>query len=135
MSALVGRRVFIRKGSGSPQVLVAAGRTKSITVNGTPIDITSDDDSGYRTLLENDAAQQQVDLSLEGITKDSTLLNDLAAGNFADDYEIEIQGIGVLTGRFFIASVAINAPYNEATTFTAELQSTGSFSFDNVDSP
>jgi TP901-1 family phage major tail protein len=135
MNPLVGRRVFIRKGDDSPQVLLAAGRTKSVTVNGAPIDITSDDDSGYRTLLEGDAGMLSLDLSFEGITKDTTLLNALAAGNFVDDYEIEVQGIGVFNGRFFITSVALNAPYNEAVTFTAELQSTGAFTFENADSP
>ena len=135
MNPLVGRRVFIRKGDGSPQVLLAAGRTKSLTVNATPIDITSDDDSGYRTLLEDDAGMLTLDLSFEGITRDTTLLNALAGGNFADDYEIDVQGIGVFNGRFFTTSVALNAPHNDAVTFTAELQSTGAFTFENADSP
>ena len=135
MTALVGRKVFIRKGSGSPQVLLAAGRNKSLSMNGTPIDITSDDDSGYRTLIEADAGEQSLDMTFEGITKDSQFLNDLAAGNFVDDYEIEIEGICVINGRFFLTAVEISAPYNEATTFSTQFQSTGTFTVENVDSP
>lgn len=135
MSALVGRKVYIRKGSGSPQVLVAAARTKSLTMNGAPIDISSDDDSGYRTLIETDAATRSLDMSIEGVTKNADFLNQLASGNFVDDYEIEIQGVAIINGSFFLTSCAINAPYNEATTFTAELQSTGSFTVTNTDSP
>lgn len=132
---LVGRKVFIRKGDSSPQVLLAGGRSKSLTLNGTPIDVTSDDDTGFRTLLESDAGLVSLDMSFEGITKDASLINALVAGNFVDDYEIEIQGVVVFSGRFFVASVAITAPYQEAVTFTAEFQSTGAFTAENVDSP
>ena len=135
MTALIGRNVFIRKGSGSPQVLLSAGRSKTIKMNGTAVDITSDDDSGYRTLLEADAGLLSCDISFEGVVKDANFLNQLAGGNFVDDYEIEIQGIGVLNGRFFITAVELSAPHNEAAAVTCELQSTGAFSFNNTDSP
>lgn len=137
MSALVGRKVYVRKGSGSPQVLVAACRTKSLNFGGTPIDITSDDDSGFRKLLEGngDAGVRTLDMSLEGITKNADFINQIASGNFVDNYEIEIQGVAVVNGTFFVTSAQIQAPYNEAVTFTAELQSSGSFTVDNTDSP
>lgn len=134
MSAVVGRKVFVRNGA-SPLSNVAAGRTKSITINAEPIDITSDDDSGVRTLLEDDAGQTSVDMSFEGITKNDDFIQALIAGNFVDNYQIEITGIGTIAGRFFLASVAINAAYNEATTFSAEFQSTGAIAFDSATSP
>lgn len=129
MSALSGRKVIIKK--GNPGVKVAAARSKSITFNNEPIDITSDDDEGVRKLLEGDGeqAEKSLDLSVEGVTKDAVFLNDLATGSNVDDYEIEIPGIGTFTGKFFLTSTALTAPYNDATTFTAELQSTGPFTF------
>lgn len=129
MSALPGRKVIIKK--GSPGVKVAAARSKSITFNNEPIDITSDDDQGVRQLLEGagEQAEKSLDLSVEGVTKDAVFLNDLATGANVDDYEIEIPGIGTFEGKFFLTSTALTAPYNDATTFTAELQSTGPFTF------
>ncbi len=127
MGALVGRKVIVKKGVGN--TVVAAGRTKSLTINAEPIDITTDDDSGVRTLLETEAGQKSVDMSFEGITKDGTFIAAIAAGNYADEYDIEITGIGTISGRFFLASVAINAAYNEAATFSAEFQSTGAFTY------
>lgn len=130
MSALVGRKVIVKKGVGN--TVVAAGRTKSLTINAEPIDITTDDDLGVRTLLETDAGQTSIDMSFEGITKDGTFISAITGGTFADEYDIEITGIGTITGRFFLASVAINAGYNEAVTFSAEFQSTGAFTYTPV---
>jgi len=130
MAALVGRKVIIKKGSSSPKETLAAGRTKTISINKEPVDITSDDDNGVRSLLSTDAAVRSIDLSFEGVTKDDTLLADALSGvNNVDSYEIDIDGIGTISGSFFLTSVQINAPYNDATTFTAELQSTGSFTY------
>jgi TP901-1 family phage major tail protein len=130
MTAVVGRKVIVRSGETAGSVTpIAAGRTKSLTINAEPIDITSDDDSGVRTLLETDAGQTSVDMSFEGITKNDNFISAIISGNYVDHYEIEIEGIGTLTGKFFLASVAINAAYNEATTFSAEFQSTGAIAY------
>ena len=128
MSALVGRKVFVRRTPS--MILLAAGkRTKSITINNAPIDLTSDDDSGIRQLLETDSAEKSIDMSIEGVTKDAGFMDNIIAGSYTEDLAIEIDGIGTITGRFFIASFAISAPYNEAVTFTAEFQSSGAFEY------
>lgn len=129
MPALSGRKVIINK--GTPGVKVAAARSKSITLNNEPIDVTSDDDGGVRKLLEmnGDQAERSLDMSIEGVTKNAQFLGDITEGSNVDDYEIIIPGIGTFGGKFFLASTALTAPYNEAVTFTAELQSTGPFTF------
>jgi TP901-1 family phage major tail protein len=129
MSALVGRKVILRR-TGSPVgIVVAAGRSKTISVGAEPIDITSDDDLGLRTLLSADAGQKQIDISFEGITKTDEFLADLSNNVFVDNYELEITGIGTITGNFFIVSYSLTGAYNEATTFSAELQSTGDWTY------
>lgn len=129
MGPLVGRKVIIKK--GNPGVKIAAARSKSLTFNNEPIDVTTDDDMGVRRLLESagDQAECSLDLSVEGVTKDAQFIEDIATGSNVDDYEIEILGIGVVTGKFFLASTALTAPYNDAVTFTSELQSSGPFTF------
>jgi predicted secreted protein len=131
MSALVGRKVVITRGAGSSPVAVGilGARNKTMTMNGEPVDVTSDDDSGYRTLLETDAGQKSVDLSIEGITKDGAFLSDITNDAFVDSYEILITGIGTLAGMFFVVNAAITGPYNEASGFSAEFQSTGVWTF------
>ena|SRR5688572_4481888 len=130
MGALVGRKVFIYKGSEtSPAHLVAAARTKSLSLSAEPIDITTDDDSGLRTLLESDAGQKSAELSVEGVAKNANFIDALTSDQFVDEYTIEIDGIGVFNGRFFLASTSVSAPYNDAVTFSAEFQSTGAWTF------
>ena len=75
MAAAKGRLLQILKGG----VAIAGVRTKGVAINGEPIDITSDDDGGYRTMLD-DPGTMSLDLSVEGVTKDDELLQAIAAG-------------------------------------------------------
>lgn len=127
MAALAGRKVILKK--GSTPVTVAAGRSKSITIGVTPIDVSSEDDGAARALLTSEAGEETVDISFEGVLKDDTFLSDLDAGTYADDYTVTITGIGDITGEFFITNLTMNGPYREAATFSFELQSTGSWSY------
>lgn len=129
MIALVGRKVILRRAGSPLGVVVAAGRSKTISIGAEPIDITSDDDSGLRTLLTADAGQKQIDISFEGVTKSDEFLADLSNNVFVDAYELEIVGIGTITASFFLASYSLTGAYNEATTFSAELQSTGDWTY------
>lgn len=125
MPALVGRRVtFTPTGSGVP---VTGMRTKTITINNEPIDITSDDDNGWKTFLENDPAERGIEMSVEGVTKDATLINLAVTGGSAliSEYELDIAGLGTFTGDFHIGSLELGAPYNEAVTFSCTIRSSG----------
>ncbi len=125
MAALVGRNVtFTPTGSGVP---VTGMRTKTISINNEPIDITSDDDNGWQTFLDNDPAQRGIEMSVEGITKDAALINLAVSGGSAliSEYELEIQGLGTFTGDFHIGSLELRAPYNEAVTFSCTIRSSG----------
>ena len=122
MAALVGRKVtFIPTSVGVP---IAGMRTKSITLNNEPIDITSDDDTGFRTLLESDPALRSVDMSVEGVTKDDDLIALAAAGgdDLVSEYTLAFEGLGEFVGNFYIGSLELGAPYNEAVTFTCNIQ-------------
>lgn len=129
MTAKVGRKVIVYRdnGASSPAEKIAAGRTKTLTFNATPIDITSDDDDGVRQLLEEDAGEKSLDMSFEGLSIDKAFIKDLTNGNHVDDYKIEIEGLIRITGTFFCGSVAIGAPYNEAATLSCEFQSSGAW--------
>lgn len=121
MASAVGRKVKVSRDS----TVIAGARTKTITINNEPVDVTTDDDDGWRALLE-DSAESQVDLSVEGLTKDTTLIQ-AAVDRTAliVSCEIELFNDDTITGEFRLNSVEIGAEYNDAVTFTATMQSTG----------
>lgn len=125
MAANVGRQLVIKRGGST----VAGVRTKSVTINNEAIDVTTDDDTGYRTLLE-EPGQKQIDLSVEGLTKDDNLLQSAADGTtLIEAYTIEFPSGATITGDFRFNNLELGAEYNAAITFTAEIQSTGSYTF------
>jgi len=129
MGALVGRKVTFTPTNGGAAVIGL--RTKSININNESIDITSDDDNGFRTLLNEDPAERSIDFSAEGILKDDALIELASAGGslLISEYEMNIPGIGKFEGDFYFGSIEIGAEYNEAVTFSAEIQSSGEFTF------
>lgn len=132
MSGFVGRDVEVRKGTGTG-VLIAGARTKNVTINNEPIDITTDDSDGFRELLA-ESAERHLDISIEGLTKDDVLLQLAVAGSaLIDEFSIVFPGSPnvVIRGDFRVNNVQLGAEYNDAVTFTAELQSTGPFSVDS----
>jgi TP901-1 family phage major tail protein len=132
MSGFVGRDVEVRKGT-STGTLIAGARTKSVTINNEPIDITTDDSDGFRELLA-ESAERHLDISIEGLTKDDVLLQLAVAGSaLIDEFSIVFPDTPpvVIRGDFRINNVQIGAEYNDAVTFTAELQSTGPFAVDS----
>ena len=130
---MVGRKVGVYDATSSPFVLIAGCRAKTISINNESIDITSDDDAGFRTLL-SDPAVRSVDISLEGVTKDTTLITAATASSptLIVSYEVVFEGVGTLSGDFYFSNIELGAPYNEATTFSASLISTGTFTWTAV---
>lgn len=126
MAAAKGRELLIKRGTN----VIAGVRTKGVSFNGEPIDVTSDDDGGYRTLL-TDAGTQSIDLSVEGITKDANLRAVVMAGGslMLTNITIEYPDGAELSGNFFLTSLEETGTYNEAVTFSASLQSSGEWTY------
>lgn len=126
MAASSGRELLIKKGAS----VIAGVRTKTVTINGEPIDVTTDDDSGFRTLLA-DPATRMIDLSVEGITKDDTLRAIVAGAGpqLLTDITVEYPDGAVIAGDFYLVSIEESGEYQDAVTFTATLQSSGAFTY------
>lgn len=99
-------------------------REKGITYNGEAINVTSDEDAGWRTLLDV-SAEDSIDVSLSGVTKDEVLANAYLTGQRTGDVVLEYPNGRVLAFTAYLANYAETGPYNNAVTFTASLQSTG----------
>ena len=121
MSARVGRELLLQRDAQT----IAGVRTKSVSINRNPVDITNDDDDGYRALLA-DPGEIQIDLSVEGITKDSGLREAATStDNVFQDMQLTWPDGYSITGDWFLASYEENGAYNEAISFSASFQLTG----------
>ena len=134
MGKQVGRDVKFEWGNGSGGI-VKGKREKSLTFNLEPINVTDDDDSGKQTLLEA-SGEESIEVSVEGLTTDEELIKVAAReGETTLIKSGEIQfpyGDGEgdkITGNFRLNSLELGAPYNEALTFSATFQSTGSWTY------
>lgn len=126
MPAMKGRSVLIKRNGA----VLAGCRTKSITVNGSPIDVTTDDDDGVRRLLDQ-PGQVDVEISVSGIVLGETLRSEsLSTSDRVSNTTFQFGGFEGspgntfgYSGEFFMASYSEGAPYQEAITFEATFQS------------
>lgn len=124
MAGHLGREVEFEWNSA----IIAGVREKGIALNGEAINVSSDEDNGWRTVLA-EAGENQVDVSLSGVTKDVRLKTDWFAGTRTRTATITWPNGDVLSGTFFLAALNLTGPYNDAETFEATLQSTGAVTF------
>jgi predicted secreted protein len=124
MAARVGRKIKFRwNGAEVPGV-----REKGITLNGEAVDVSSDDSGGWRELLA-DPAENQVEISLSGVTKSHALKADWFGGTRTRTAEIEYDDSTVISGSFYMGNYSDTGVYNDAATFEATLMSTGVISY------
>jgi predicted secreted protein len=111
--------------------------SKSISVAKEPIDITTDEDNGYRLLLDV-AGTKTMDISFSGITKDLTLRGIIMTdgGQLLTDIEIEFPPVGAqssgdtITGDFFFNGHNENGGGSDgAIEFDGTLQSSGVWTY------
>ena len=125
MTSEVGRLLKVKRNAE----VIAGVRTKSLTFGSEALDVTTDDDDGKRRLLEA-SGTENIDLSVEGLTKDENLIAIPAGGGTRiEEYTIEMPWGGEITGDFRLNSVELGAEYTDAITFTAEIHSTGDWSY------
>lgn len=126
MAATAGRKLRIKKGGTA----IAGARTDNLTINNEPIDITEKSDLGWSTMLA-DAGVRSIEADVEGILEDSTLLalSVGAVANLLAAWTIEVEGIGTFAGNFYLNSLEIGGEQEDAVTFTANIQSSGTITF------
>lgn len=119
MAAAAGRSIALEW----DETPIAGVREKSIALNGEPIDVTSDDDNGWRHVLE-DLSQVQVDITVTGVTKDDTLR---AAwfGTRVGDLKVTFPDGGTIEGEFVLGPYTESGSYNDAHVFEATFSSNG----------
>lgn len=124
-----GRSCTVKR--GAVPALIAGVRTKSFSINGEPIDITNDDDTGIRTLME-EPGELSMEISVSGVVKSDTLRAE--ALNTTDRTQLTEFGFpgtvaGKIAGQFYLASYSETGEYKGATTFEATFQSSGALTY------
>jgi TP901-1 family phage major tail protein len=129
MSAKAGRKVLVYytpPGATDP-IVVPALKAKSIKLNKELIDITTDDSNGWRELL-TDSGTRSVDIELEGLVIDRSLLERWDNEEHLT-LKIVIPGATAagaqFDGDFALASADIKADMEDAVQATTSFQSTG----------
>ena len=129
MVKTAGRLCVIKKND----VTIGGGRNVSITVNGSPINVEDQDDSGFQTLLDGIITGRSIELSIDGYEEDQ-VIRDIAlatttASHFLDDLSFVFPGGDAVTGDFFLATYSETGAYEDGQTFTATFTSDGAWTY------
>lgn len=124
MVGRVGRQVDFTFGGNSPNDTIKGVREMSIDLNGEPIDVTSNEDDGIRTLLTL-SAQDEVNVGISGVSKDTRLKAAWFTGDRTQQCTFVYPDGSTMVGTFFLATFKETEPYKDAATFEASLMSNG----------
>lgn len=130
MAGSIGRQFLVKKNS----IVLIGLRTKTFSFAGESINITTGEDDGKRLLLP-ESGEESIDISFDGIAKDALIRDIVLGGNslMLNDIELEwpLSDGGTtpasLTGNFRLNGYEEGQPYNEATTFSSTLMSSGAW--------
>ena len=126
---LIGRKVKVYAGTSASGTVFAGVTNKTITINNEPIDITNDDDSGFRSLLE-DPNVRSMDISAEGVLKsDGPIVQAISASSLLSTYTIAIEGVGEVSGNFYVNGLELPSPTNDAVRYSTTFMSSGAFTY------
>jgi len=129
-----GRKVRIKydaDGSGAGLgVEIARAKTDTLTINNEPIDGTTKDDAGVRTLI-NDTGLKSMEMSCSGLLSDEHqtligLAQNAGDGTSLHFFEFDSPTVGVFRGEWFITSFVLGGNDGaEGATFEASFASAG----------
>lgn len=125
MAKFLGRKSILEDENGEP---IANLQTKNLEVNREPADVTDDDSSGWRELLP-EPSQIDVNISVEGVLANDTLRSRAISKDGLKGRTLVYPDGGKVTADWFLASYSEEHTYNEAATFSAELQASGVVSY------
>lgn len=125
MAASIGRNLLLKTGS----TVIAGLKSKSVSVNKEPVDVTTDDENGFRTLLD-DPGVQSLDISFEGVTKDTELRAAIMSGAMTlTGASLQYPNGDTVTGTFMLTQLEETGATADAMNFSGQLQSSGTFTY------
>lgn len=105
-------------------------RTKGYTITNDHVDVTTDDDDGWRTLLA-DPGLRSVEVTAGGISSDQVLIAEMMKANITGE-PLTIQlptTTGTLAGTFMVSSFEQSGEHDGAVEFSATFMSSGAVTY------
>ena len=109
-------------------------QSKSFSINAEPVEVTTDDDNGWRTLLD-DPGVRSIEVSVSGIADDEAVLADIMAANdltlaLSATLPTSLSNAGTVAGTFFVTNFEMNGGGPDgAVEFSATFQSSGEVTY------
>jgi predicted secreted protein len=128
VDGFLGRDIDFFWGGNSPGDQILGVREKGIEINGEAVDVTSDENNGWRALL-TEPGQKEISLSISGVTKDDRMKQDWFGNRRMQAVTLRYPDGATVSGTFFMQSCSDTGPYNDATTFECELLSNGEVTY------
>lgn len=107
-------------------VTLVGVRTKGYTFTNDMVDVTTDDDDGWRTLLA-DPGLRAMEVTVGGISSDQVLIAEVTKASITGE-TLTVQlptTTGTLAGLFFISSFEQTGEHDGAVEFSATFMSSG----------
>jgi predicted secreted protein len=132
MAAQIGRKMRVYRDGN----IIAGVQSKTMTLDNEPVDTTSDDDEGFRSMLA-DPAVKSITIACSGVTKDAGLRAQAVAGEnlIFDNINLVFEDGSYIEGSFFFANYEEQGEQGEAVKFSCQLQNAGAFSLVAADVP
>ena len=110
-------------------------RTRGLSITADAVDVTTDDDTGERTLLP-DPGMRSAEISVAGITSDEVLIAEILSGvsgrtltNAIVNLPSSLAVPGTVTFPAFVSAFEITGEHDGAVEFTATLMSAGTIAY------
>ena len=108
-------------------------RTRGVTNSNEMVDVTTDDDNGWRTLLATPGVKS-VEVTVGGISSDEVLLAEFYnASTTGETLQIDLPSslasAGNISGTFHLASFEITGEHDGAVEFSSTFQSSGAVTY------
>lgn len=108
-------------------------RTRGVSMNNEMVDVTTDDDAGWRKLLATPGVKS-LEVSVSGISSDEVLMAEFFnASTTGETLRIDLPSSlatpGNMSGTFHLASFEVNGEHDGAVEFSATFQSSGAVTY------
>lgn len=108
-------------------------RTRGVTMSNEMVDVTTDDDAGWRTLLATPGVKS-VEVTISGISSDEVLIAEFfnastTGETLQGDLPSSLANPGNFSGTYHLSSFEINGEHDGAVEFSATFMSSGAVTY------
>jgi TP901-1 family phage major tail protein len=132
MAAQKGKDLLLKIDNSGSFVTIGGLRTKRLTLNAEPIDITHSESVGRWRELMSEGGTRRLSITGGGVFKDESsdaLMRQMFFDGLAKSWQIIIPDFGRIEGLFHISSLDYRGEHGGELTFELALESAGALSF------